>query len=102
MNSSHYETSNVYLASFLRCQGMKLDGFERVSPRRVQFRFVAHEKIHELLRLYWGNVPLPLVPAALFASLRDLKSLIRRRPGKVVPADPSPPSPGPLVPTQPC
>ena len=44
MTSSQYETSNVYLASFLLCQGGTLLGYERVSPRRTLFRFRSDEK----------------------------------------------------------
>ena len=83
MSQSHYETSNVYLASFLRCQGADFLGFERVSERRVQFQFIADEKVHALLRLYWSSTPVPLVPLGLFGALRYFKSLIRRRPAIV-------------------
>ena len=97
MTNSRYETANVYLASFLFAHGVTLDGFERVGSRRVVYRFVADEKLHELLRLYWGNFPLPIASASLFAALQNLKKLVRRRPEKVVlpswlthPADPIP------------
>src|SRR5262249_10159020 len=79
-SSSHYETSNVYLASFLLSQGVALDGFSYVSARRVQYRFIATEKLHQLLRVYWGNLPMALVPSMLFSSLQRLKSLVRRIP----------------------
>jgi hypothetical protein len=102
MTASTYETSNVYLASFLFRQGATLDGFTRPSARRVVYRFLADEKLHELLRLYWGNFPLPIVAASLFAAVQQLKKLVRRRPAKVIslsslalPADP-------VSPTQPC
>ena len=55
MPPSHYETANVYLASFLICQGLPLAGWRRVSERRVQYRFDANDKLHECLRLWWGN-----------------------------------------------
>jgi hypothetical protein len=88
MSRSHYETSNVYLAAFLLCQGAVLTGYERVSPRRTLFQFRSDEKLHELLRLYWRNDPQPVVSAQLFASLQRLKSLIRKRPAP--PAAPAP------------
>jgi Domain of unknown function (DUF5659) len=80
MTYSHYETSNVYLAAFLLCQGATLLGFERVSPRRNIFRFASDETLHGLLRLYWKNVPFTIVPTELFDSLRSLKSRTRLRP----------------------
>jgi hypothetical protein len=80
MTPSLYETSNVYLASFLYSQGITLDGFTRPSARRVVYRFLADETLHELLRLYWGNFPLPIVPTSLFDALQNLKRLVRRRP----------------------
>jgi hypothetical protein len=86
MSPSQYETSNIYLASFLLCQGATLLCFERVSARRVQFRFASDEKLHELLRVSWNSVPVTLVPAHLFAALRRLKKIVRRRPAKATPA----------------
>jgi len=79
MTSSSYETPDVYLASFLLCQGAALQAVVRVGARRVLFRFTSDEKLHELLRLYWRRFPMPLVVADLFASFRRLKSLSRRR-----------------------
>jgi hypothetical protein len=81
MTASHYETSNVYLASFLLCQGATLAEYEHVTHRRVMFRFEANEKLHELLRIYWSHTQDPVVPASLFDSLQRLKSLVRRKPG---------------------
>jgi len=102
MSPSHYETSNVYLASFLLCQGATLTGYEHVSLRRVVFRFASDERLHEWLRLYWCNAPITLLPDRLFGSLRRLKSLVRRRPEKIVSADASAPSLDLLPPARPC
>jgi hypothetical protein len=90
MPSSHYETSNVYLASFLLYLGAVFIGFERVSKRRFLFRFRADEKLHEILRLYWRNTEVPLIPARLFGRLRRLKGLVRGSP--VTSAQPLPPT----------
>ena len=79
VHPSCYETFDVYLASYLLSQGAILQGHERVGKRRTLFRFASDEKLHELLRLYWRRLPMPVVPADLFAALRRLKSLIRRR-----------------------
>lgn len=104
MPLSSYETANVYLASFLRSQGATLLGFERVGKRRVLFRFAADEKLHDLVRWYWGAAPVAIVPLALFGSLRRLKSMVRRRPAPTpgtalaLPAPGSPPVQASVVP----
>jgi hypothetical protein len=98
MISVPYGTSNVYLASFLLCQGADFLGFERPSRRRFVYHFSADEKLHELLRLYWSATPISLVPDALFGSLRRLKSLVRGSPVQAAPASPSPATPSPISP----
>src|SRR4051812_42822769 len=75
-----YETSDVYLASYLICQGGTLLETERVGPRRTIFRFESNEFLHALLRVYWSNDDIQVPPTRLFNSLRDLKSRIRKRP----------------------
>lgn len=79
MTTSLHETSDIYLACFLLSQGATFDHCERVGPRRNNFYFVADDKLHRLLRQYWMHEPLKLVPAQLFAALRQLKSLSRLR-----------------------
>ena len=74
---SQYETSDVYLAAFLLCMGAKFLGFSRPSKRRVLFQFRSDEQLHELLRLYWKNGEVSLIPARLFGSLRRLKGIVR-------------------------
>jgi hypothetical protein len=79
MTPSPYETFDIYLASYLLSRGAILEGHERVGKRRTVFRFTSDETLHELLRLYWRRLPMPAIPADLFAALRRLKSLIRQR-----------------------
>lgn len=74
MTDPLYATNDPYLASFLLNQGSVLAGYTRLGPKRVEFRFVADQKLHGLLRLYWSGTRIPLVPARLFAALRTLKS----------------------------
>lgn len=83
MTPSHYETSNVYLASFLLCQGAFLAGWHRASERRVVFRFFASENVHELVRLYWSRTPTAVIPLRLYTSLWELKRMVSRRPTPV-------------------
>lgn len=82
MSPSHYETSDIHLASFLLCQGANLLNCQRVSARRNLFTFSSDVKLHEMLRLYWSNVPITFVPALLVSSFQRLKSLARKRPGR--------------------
>ena len=92
MNPSRYETSDKYLGSFLLSSGATLTGYARVSKRRVMFRFVANERLHELLRLYRNLTPVTLVPLQFVAALRCLKRLARGCKQTRVPAAHVPPA----------
>jgi hypothetical protein len=94
MPNPFYETSDHYLASFLLSQGVRLIAAERVSARRTVLRFAATELMHELLRLYWRQVEIPLVPIRLFAAHRKVKSLVRLDPADPRPAEAQPGLPG--------
>lgn len=97
MALSPYETSDVYLASYLLCQGATLLGTERVGPRRTIFRFESNEFLHSVLRVYWSNDRILVPPTQLFHALRKLKSRIRKQPerrpgsgeGNTVPPSPT-------------
>ena len=65
-----YETSDVYLASYLLCQGATLTDTERVGKRRTIFRFATDEYLHSLLRVYWSNDRILVPPTRLFGALR--------------------------------
>jgi hypothetical protein len=82
-----YESSDVYLASYLLCQGATLLETERVGPRRTIFRFESNEYLHSLLRAYWSNDDIIVPATRLFDSLRGLKSRIRKRPKTRTPDD---------------
>jgi hypothetical protein len=73
MTEPLYKTTDVYLSAFLLSEGAKPEGRTRLAPKRVEFRFRADERLHELLRLYWRGRPLLVVPARLFGALRTLK-----------------------------
>ncbi len=79
MALSPYETSDVYLASYLLCMDATLVETERIGPRRTVFRFESNEFLHALLRVYWSNDRILIPPTLLFDSLRKLKSRIRRK-----------------------
>ncbi len=99
----HYHTSDHYLAGFLLCCGATLTSFTRIARRRFVFCFASDVRLHQLLRLWWSDTPVPLVPSGLFASLRRVKSIIRGRP-LYIPRDYIPPTPPPetLDPNHPC
>src|SRR5205823_3365073 len=85
-----YETSDVYLASYLLCQGATLVETERVGPRRTIFRFESDEFLHALLRAYWSNDDIVVPATQLYDALRGLKSRIRKRPARKPPSDDQP------------
>jgi len=74
MSSPIYATQDPYLASFLLSQGAVLVGHTRLAPKRVEFRFLTSEGLHQLLRLYWSRRHILVVPAELFDALRKFKS----------------------------
>jgi hypothetical protein len=74
MTAQHHVTTDPYLASFLVSQKAELAGCRRVGPKKVAYRFVATERLHRLLRLYWSGEPVWLVPSRLMGHLQTLKS----------------------------
>src|SRR5581483_9417000 len=66
--------NDPYLASFVLSEGGILADCIRISPKKVEFRFVADLHVHSLLRLYWSGMKTSLVPGRLFAALQQLKS----------------------------
>jgi hypothetical protein len=70
-----YRTVDIYLASFLLCQGAKLVSYQKVRPKRTEFRFLANEDLHHQLRLYWSRERVLVVPFKLLGSLYRLKCL---------------------------
>lgn len=73
MSVPHYITHDPYLSAFVLDQGAVLAGMRRVGPKKVEFRFEASPALHELLRLYWSELPTLVVPRRLFAKLQLLK-----------------------------
>src|SRR5947209_4474356 len=85
MITPHHKTNDPYLASFLVNQGAILVGSTRLGPKKVEFRFIADQRLHALLRLYWSEVPVFLIPSSLFAELTRLKSRsLTRRPKPMI------------------
>jgi hypothetical protein len=74
MTGPLHRTCDTYLASFLTSQKAVLAGCTRLSPKKVEFRFVADRRLHDLLRLYWSGEPVWLVPSRLLEAHRTLKS----------------------------
>ena len=76
MNSSLFETTDIYAASFAISQGARMEGCDRSDPRRVIFLLEKSPKLDGLLDTYWSGTPVEVVPSQLFASLKHLKSLV--------------------------
>ena len=74
MSAPLHTITDPYLASFLTSQKAALAGCKRIGPKQVEFRFVADRRLHDLLRLYWSDEPIVLVPSRLMDALRTLKS----------------------------
>ena len=76
MSPQHrFESSDIYLSSYLLSQGARLQGVER-DKERMTFLIVREEGLDELLKAYWSNEPVTVIPAQLYASLKFLKSLL--------------------------
>ena len=81
MTAPLHATTDPLLAGYLDAQGAALDHCQRLGPKKVAYRFVADERLHGLLRLYWSGQPVPMVPGRFAESLRKLKrmSIFRTR-----------------------
>jgi hypothetical protein len=79
MQIKNYQTSDIYTCAYLLAQGIALRGCERQPDGRLVFHFDKTADIDGLLRRYWSNEPIPIVPAQLFSALRHLKSLLHAR-----------------------
>ncbi len=80
MDIAQYKTTDQYLASFLLNEDANFVGGTRLGPKTVEFRFVADRTLHALLRAYWSNQLVSLVPSRLFAAYRFLKRRSPLRP----------------------
>jgi hypothetical protein len=69
-----HPTTDPYLAAFLLCEGGKLCTLRRVTAKKVEFRFATNRQLHVLLRTYWSERRIPVIPARLFDAYRTLKS----------------------------
>ena len=65
MTTPHYVTHDTYLSAFVLNQGASLAGHRRIGPKKVEFRFLADRRLHELLRLYWSEARDRRSPPAL-------------------------------------
>lgn len=73
MSPPLYRTTDLYLACFLLHANAVLAGRRRLRPKKSEFSFVADERLHELLRLYWRETPAAVVPARFLRTLTFLK-----------------------------
>lgn len=74
-----YRTRDIYLASFLICEEAEVLYIKRLGPKTVEVCFASGWRLHELLRFYWSNRPLSVIPLRLFDALKVVKSRSRVR-----------------------
>ena len=75
-------STDIYLCSFCLSMGAVLERVERDESGRVHFLLHAEgsKGMDELVRLYWSNEPVPIVPSRLLGSLKHLKGLLYSHP----------------------
>ena len=72
-NPPPYRVTDLYLATFLRCQGLSFLTTEK-EGRRITFVFEGREDIEEIVRRYFNN---SLVKVQDFkGALRDFKQIV--------------------------
>lgn len=73
-DSQEYETTDFYLASFLKCKGYDLAGLRKSGSRTV-FRFVDKgSRENDMLSYYNGKGK--VAPQSLISAIREMKALI--------------------------
>ena len=71
---SVFETTDFYLACYLRCDGFRLVGIRREGPRSV-FRFEDRADRQDVILTFFNNEG-TVRPLAYSAAIKDLKALI--------------------------
>ena len=69
-----FETTDFYLACYLRCDGFRLAGMRREGPRSV-FRFEDRVDRQDAMLAFFNNEG-NVRPLAYSAAIKDLKALI--------------------------
>lgn len=70
-----YETSDLHLASFLRCRGFEIAGIARNGDGRTAFAFGESEELRRAILDFANDGP---IGARSFSNtLRDLKGMVR-------------------------
>ena len=69
-----FETTDFYLACYLRCDGFRLVGIRREGPRSV-FRFEDRADRQDAMLTFFNNEG-TVRPLAYSAAIKDLKALI--------------------------
>jgi hypothetical protein len=74
-----FQSADIFLCAFLLTQGIELNHVERLpGTQKCTFFFKKNSEaeISELVRMYWSNEPISIVPSRLLHSLRHLKAMI--------------------------
>ena len=69
-----FETTDFYLACYLRCRGYRLEGVRRDGPRRV-FQFEDRAERQDAILSFFNNEG-SVRPLAFATAIKDLKALI--------------------------
>ncbi len=72
-----FETTDFYLACYLRCDGFRLAGLRRAGPRTV-FRFEDRGDREAVVLAFFNN-EVNVRPLAYSAVIKDLKTLIHNQ-----------------------
>lgn len=74
MPNQKYETSDFYLAAFLRTKGVKLRNVDRTNPRRVVFIFETASSTTDLVDEYMMGASQvnPRMYASIIRQLKDI------------------------------
>lgn len=69
-----FETTDFYLACYMRCEGFRLVGIRRDGTRSV-FRFADRANREEVMLAFFNNEG-TIRPLAFSAAIKDLKAMI--------------------------
>lgn len=70
---NEFRTSDFGLAASLVAEGHQIINFDRSNPKRVEFIFIATEKLTEDMNAFW-NDSLRISPQRLLAAQKFLKN----------------------------
>ncbi len=70
-----FKTSDLPLASALRCMGAVVEAVDRQDPSRAVFNFRREKGLDGLVQAFWAH-ELKVDPIAYFAAIKELKAFL--------------------------